>query len=331
MAQTPELDLRSNFNQNLLDNSGFDVWQRGTSISNAAQNSYTADRWVSFNGTTSTINITQQDISSLGIGSQYALRAERSAGTAAWIIQQNIEKQDLMLVKGRTVTLSFFLRKGSALTSNITATLATTNTEARNGSQIDIATLNIANASLNTTTFTKFNVSLAIPANSSANGLVVQFSAASQAGAAGAYFELTQVMLNEGTMAQSWRRKGSTPQEEINQCLRHYWRANGNQWLGHGVFTSTTQLAGVIRWPVMMRAAPATVQYDAASSLYIGRGSGSNTNATQYSFLQITQFSGKLADSNDGGTITTSASASTQGFACQIGVVTGYFEVSAEL
>ena len=190
--------------KNLIINGGFDIWQRGTSFSTNA--AYTADRWWLVNDSVGTATVTRQDISSQGLGSQYCLRAERSAGTNRWVVGTQLETITLKSVLGKTITLSFYLRKGSALTSDITATVATSSTEEKFGSNVDSTFITVSNSSINTSTFTKFFVTLNIPASSSALGIKIEFSA-SQTGASNAYFELAQVQLEEGPVASVFERR----------------------------------------------------------------------------------------------------------------------------
>lgn len=214
-------DLQTHKFKNYVINGNMDFWQRNTTFNNVAQSTYVADRWVSYNGTTATVNVTRQTISSLGIGSQFCLRSERSAGTAEWIVESNFEGADLVLMKGKYMTFSLLLRKGSALTSNVTIFLQTTSTEARGGSAVESASLVIPNASLSTTDFQRFSVTLFVPANTAAAGVRVYVSA-NQLGAANAYFEMTQVMLNEGRSVAPFTTSGNSKTEELLACQRYY-------------------------------------------------------------------------------------------------------------
>lgn len=203
--------------KNLIINGGFDIWQRGTSFSTNA--AYTADRWWLVNDSVGTATVTRQDISSQGLGSQYCLRAERSSGTNRWTIGTQLETSTVKSVLGKTITLSFYIRKGTALTSNVVTTLATSATEEKFGTQLETASLTISNSGMSTTSFTKYSTSLNVGAASTALGIKIEFEA-NQAGASNAYFEIAQVQLEEGPVASVFERRPYG--QELALAQRYY-------------------------------------------------------------------------------------------------------------
>lgn len=220
--------------RNRIINGGFDVWQRGTSgfTTNA---SYTADRWWFVNDNVGASSVSRVDISSLGIGANYCLRAERTSGTNRWVVGTQLETLTLNQLKGQTVTLSVKIRKGSALTSDIIVAFGTSSTEAKFGSVVNDGAFTVLNSSLNTSTFTTFTGTLTIPAGTAALGIKVEFSA-SQAGASNAYFDVTDVQLEAGTAATPFERRPYGT--ELALCQRYY------ELLGPGgVGSSTTTLS----------------------------------------------------------------------------------------
>lgn len=269
-----------NYGRNYCINGGFDVWQRGTTFNNVANSTYTADRWVQYNGTVTTVNVTRQDISSLGLGTQYCLRSERSAGTGTWVLETNLETSTLNQLKGKTITVSLLLRKGSALTSDLTLDFKTTTTEARGGNNVDATTVTVLNSSLNTTTFTRVSASLAIPASTAALGLCFQIRVASQAGAAGAYFEVAQVVINEGSLVAPYSPAAGTPQGELMLCMR-YWHQLKGAYLAHkysgGAGNAWTAYLSL---STPMRATPTIDNYSTATM-----NSGGIAGSNQYSIL----------------------------------------------
>lgn len=184
--------------RNQIINGNFDIWQRGTSFT--ANSVYTADRWWFVNDTVGSASVSRIDISSLGIGSQYALRTERTAGTNRWVVGTNLETDVVKKMLGKQVTLSIKLRKGSALTSDIGISWGTSGQETRYGSLIDSNNFTVLNSSLNTSTFTTVTSTISVPASSAAVGFKIEISA-SQAGASGAYFDVAQVQVEHGGLA----------------------------------------------------------------------------------------------------------------------------------
>ena len=96
--------------RNLLINGGFDVWQRGTSISNMPIGTYySADRWHGYSqstGRTYTLNTTE----ALSIGFKNCLQAVN--GSASPSFYQKIE--DVRTAAGKHVTLSFWIKSDYA-------------------------------------------------------------------------------------------------------------------------------------------------------------------------------------------------------------------------
>lgn len=207
--------------RNVIINGGMDVWQRGTTFNSISNTAYSADRWWIVSDGVGTVNATQQAISSQGLGFTNCLRAERSSSTNRWVVGTNLETTAVNRLKGKTVTLSFYLRKGSGLSSNVSVALATKSTEAKFGTDVDSTAITVTNDSMNTSTFTRFSGTLVIPANTSALGLAIEFTA-NQAGASNAYFEVTGVQLEVGAVATPFEFEdyGTT----LRKCYRYYWR-----------------------------------------------------------------------------------------------------------
>jgi len=113
----PTLDTPSmGLYRNAIINGGFDIWQRGTSFSNPAYNSYFADRWKhNGDGTLGTLTVTRQEFTpgqtDVPGNPRYYLRyAQTVAGTGQTYrnFQQLIE--NAALFAGQTVTVSFYAK-----------------------------------------------------------------------------------------------------------------------------------------------------------------------------------------------------------------------------
>lgn len=205
---------------NVIINGGFDIWQRGTAINAVANTAYTADMWSVVTDGVATVNVSRQNISAQGIGSQYALRAERSAGTNRWVVIGMFE--GALAYVGRTMTLSFYLREGSALTSDISVSISART--AKFGTAYDTATRTITNASLNTSTFTRFSITFPVTIATSTAGadlFQLEFSA-NQAGTSNAFFEIAGVQLEAGQTATPFRRNANSIQGELAACQRYF-------------------------------------------------------------------------------------------------------------
>ena len=106
-------------NANPVINSNFSVWQRGTSIVGTSLIPYTADRWAigrggSVGGTTVTRQATGDTTNLPNI--QYCARVQRDSGntsTAQIYFMQSFETVNSIPFAGKTVTYSFYARKGA--------------------------------------------------------------------------------------------------------------------------------------------------------------------------------------------------------------------------
>lgn len=255
-------------------NGNFDVWQRGTSFATTSNGQYTADRWWSYRGASASVGHNQVAITQL-IGSRYCMRVDRSAGNDQFILGTSFGTDVLKKFLGKTIAASVYLRKGSALTSNITLTLQTITAEESIGTAVDVATATVPVSSLDTLNFTRFTVSLTIPANSTALGLEF-FVLASQAGGGNVYYDVAQVQINEGAIALPFQPRSFA--EELALCQRYCYSItdpnNGASNVGMGTAAATTIVVVPVFLPVTMRIAPTLVASAADWALFDGNAGG---------------------------------------------------------
>ena len=276
---------------NPVINGGFDIWQRGTSSTTTG--AYLADRWWNGNLTGATYSRqTTSDTTNLP-NIQYCLRMQRNSGvtsTDGCNAVQSFETVNSIPFAGKTVTLSFYARKGADLSSNLKVYLHSgTGTDQfywtgyTGGASPITATLSTSNL---TTTWQRFAYSGTISA--SATELSLQFLKESS-GTAGAadYVEFTGVQLDVGTWtastAPTFRRSGGTIQGELSACQRYYYRANADSVYtayGNGLGESTTTVAIVFQMPVPMRVTPTSIDY---SNVAVYDGDGLITTPTSFS------------------------------------------------
>jgi hypothetical protein len=106
--------------KNAVINGGFDIWQRGTSVSIAASSApYTADRWQGLAQTGQASTVSRQltnDTTNLP-NIKYCARVQRNSGQTGvgdgLGIFNNFESLNSQPFAGRTVTLSFYARAGA--------------------------------------------------------------------------------------------------------------------------------------------------------------------------------------------------------------------------
>ena len=253
--------------KNPFYNSAFDIWQRGTSFT---ANGYMADRWYGV-----IAGIAGRTISRVsGTGQfQYMTRIQRTAGNTATNgvdYGQSLEIADATLWAGKTVTFSFYARKGadySAASSVLTGYIfsGTSSTETNRLTTAYPSggvTAGTISATL-TTTLQRFQTSFTFGSTVTQFAAVFSLGFVGTAGAAD-YVEITGVQLEESTQASPYQRQNPSIQSELAACQRYYWRAGGQnayQVFSQGIASGTTQAVIYVPFPVNMRTIPGTIDY----------------------------------------------------------------------
>ena len=258
---TPSAGSTNVAGKNAVINSAMNVWQRGTSISLAASagTTFLADRWCTQTGANQATTVSRQvtgDTTNLPF-IQYAMRFQRNSGqtgTANYAIMSPMETTNTVPFAGKTVTLSFYARKGAnySATSDILRGLLRTGTGTDqnpfSGYTGDANSLD-ANFTL-TTTWQRFSVSGTVAAT--VTEMTVQFNY-TPTGTAGAndYYDITGIQVEIASSASAYSPNTSTYQAELGACQRYYVD------LGNRSF-SAYSATGVIgpAFPVTMRTTP---------------------------------------------------------------------------
>lgn len=275
--------------RNKLINGDFQVWQRGTTFTDPTgpATMYTADRWAAFRGAwTAGITVTKQNVQA----NSSSIRVQRNSGntsTATMQLTQSFETIDVKKLAGKTVTLQVKALKGanfSAVSSALTVQiLYGTGTDGNLGSGFTGSTTAGTLAATLTTTNALFTLTAAIPANATQLAVRMSYTPDGTMGAAGAadYFEVTDVQLEEGSVATSFERRPYGL--ELGLCQRYFVRLvdkTGNHSIGNGVAISATGMQLQRFLGVEMRIAPALVLSGAANFICINASGGTAGTAT---------------------------------------------------
>jgi hypothetical protein len=281
---------------NPIINSAFQIAQRGTSFSTAANASaYTLDRWlvrtfaanmantVSRQNTNDTTNLPNI---------QYCARVQRNSGqtgTSYIFFEQGVETLNSVPYAGKTVTLSFYARAGA----NYSASASAFNTQIVTGTGTDQMPANYTGSVAQqkaytlTTTWQRFSQTVTLAATTTEFGLGFFYEATGTAGA-NDWFELTGVQIDIGSVALPFRTYAGTIQGELAACQRYYIRTTGGTSTGNSMgfqsqATTTTIVDFMIAPQVSMRTYPTSVDY---SNIGVYR----YANATNYSGGTITMY-----------------------------------------
>ena len=100
--------------KNLIINGGFDVWQRGTSLTLSGSNKYSADRWKAhmWNSSWGDTSATFEKVEVEGLN---ALKVTGSSDLRFFYFHQLIE--DARILRGKEVTVSFYAKVDSGSVS----------------------------------------------------------------------------------------------------------------------------------------------------------------------------------------------------------------------
>jgi len=295
--------------QNPVLNSAFQVWQRGTSGAMGGSGStYLADRWVMYSGSVGTVSRqTTSDTTNLP-NIQYCARVQKNSGEATnglQIIGQSFETINSIPFAGKTVTFSFYARKGanfSGTSDVLTAYLRSGTGTDQNavGAGFTGSALVITTSATLTTTWQRFTGTATVGATATQLETEFRYTTTGTAGAAD-YFEVTGVQLEVGSVATPFHTYAATIQGELSACQRYYYRfaSEGKTYamfnIG-GYFESSTKYIGRHQHPVAMRTNPTTLDFanlsviDTSGSFYAVSAAAidTNTNTTLGTMINFT-------------------------------------------
>jgi hypothetical protein len=301
---------------NAVYNSSFDIWQRGTSFVPAAYN-YGADRWSIERAGSVTGSTVSRQAAGLD-GFRYCARIQRDSGNtsvAGITILQTLETSDAIEFAGKTVTFSFYGRKGANYSdagSDILVNIPYgTGTDQPLQSFTGFAFAAQENKVL-TTTWQRFTMTFSVPSTATEIGYYFAFTPVGTAGAAD-YFEITGVQLEVGSVATTYQRQNATIQGELAACQRYFYRYNAAATtgpLGVGSYYGSTTLVLPIQMKQTMRTAPSATF-------------NNPTNFTAYSNGAARAATGMSLDiaNTDVYSVTITTSAATAGNAASVNAV----------
>jgi hypothetical protein len=250
--------------KNIFLNSDFSVWQRGTSFTNPANQSFTTDRWsMYYDGSGATRTISQQTFAGdnpTGCNASYYLRwAQSVAGTGSTTNALYNKIEDVRKFNGQTVTVSFWAKADATRT----IVLQTYQEFGSGGSGAVLANSVSVSA---TTSWQRFSSTFTMPSVSGKT--ITENSSISHIlnfpiNATGT-FDVTGFQLELGSAATPFQTATGTIQGEIAACQRYYFRAGGDstyQPMAWGVARTTTDVRFAINLPSKMRVSPNAVEY----------------------------------------------------------------------
>ena len=244
-----QADVKSG--RNVIINGGFDVWQRGTSVSGSG-GAYGADMWREY---TDLGSGTQSKDTTVFAGNSRASYKWTTGGVVSnWSIFQYIETTNCLHMVNKKVTLSFW---ASTSTSRALSAMVYYNTGVDTGwpnSFTLIGTLNFTTSS----SLQLFSLTVTIPSN--ARTLQVAFGVGTGGNfAAGVTVNITGVQLEVGTAPSEFELELFN--ETLSKCQRYFYRGSftpGYTWYPTG--GTFRNIVWTVPFPVTMRASPAVTR-----------------------------------------------------------------------
>jgi hypothetical protein len=331
-AASTGLSYQSNYaaGKNAVINGAFNNWQRGTTFTNPAGDSYTADRFMIDYGTAApTSNSVTRQTFTPGTapvagyeGAFYFRSTLTTVGTTSRLsIHHKIE--NVQTYAGQTVTLSFFAKADSARTL---AGFVQQNFGSGGSTTVSTA---ITSQSV-TTAWTRFSMQVAVP---SISGKTIGTSSflnirLDQAVAAGSVLELWGLQLEAGSVVTAFQTATGTLQGELAACQRYYYLTVTNDsrgLIGNGQYNGATTIEAVVYFPVQMRTTPTLVS-SSGTNYYAFRA-----NATDDAFDSVLLMgevtptiggvystTGVSGTSGHGGTLLTNNTAASVAFSAEL-------------
>jgi hypothetical protein len=292
------LSYQANFaaGKNKIINGNFANWQRGSTFTGIATDTYFADRWITnwTAGTGSNVfsrqAFTPGTAPVAGYESQYFARAAVTSanGSTQMGMAQRIE--DVRTFAGQTATFSFWAKADSSRTATI---LFQQNFGSGGSADVYSSTSTVSL----TTAWTRFSVTYAVPSisgktvgTSSYFTAFIYYAVGSLSGSAN--LDLWGAQIENGSTATAFQTATGTIQGELAACQRYYVRWGGAaiyELIGLGIGATSTIGSISVMLPVQMRTAPATVDYSTLG-LFDGTGiigSAVPTIVNQYSGTKV--------------------------------------------
>ena len=276
--------------RNAIINGGFDVWQRGTTIT-PTNGGYNADRWLTWlDGSGSTRSITQQSFTPganaiSGYEPKYFLRYNQSVAGSGATYNYLLQKiEDVRTFAGQTVAISFWAK--TAANTTIPGILIG-QAYGSGGSPSSFQYTTVATSVAVTTSWTKFTYTVTVPSLSGKtlgtnpdSSLHIFFSLPINATFT---FDVWGVQVEKGSITTPFEQRPIGT--ELSLCHRYYWRrtaagaASAGTVFGSGTCSATTQSFIEFYFPTEMRVVP---------TLSISSGNLVLTDSVNYNLGSVT-------------------------------------------
>lgn len=248
-----------NARANILDNGGFEIWQRGTSFSAPASLSYLSDRWFNVTDEATNVTVTKETttIDSVGLASMKVVVTSTGANHV-WYVRQKIENYADYRGKQLSVSIRVNSNIASAIRLEVFDDVSGDNTSSYAGSSGTWETLTAS-----------------ITVSATATAITVQVGMITAGDKKNGTYYFDSAMLIQGSEAVSF--VGTNPKVDLGRCQRFYQKS-------FPIATAPAQNAGVtgaicvknpialgdpsvyVDFKVTMRATPTVTTYNPSAA-----------------------------------------------------------------
>jgi len=258
--------ISSSGSGNAIINGGFDIWQRGTSGTVSANETFAADRWRVNSGGGGVLAWSQQTFTpgqtDVAGNPTYYLRCNyTTSGTGAVLIETHLE--DVGTLAGQVATLSFYAKISSG-TKSVTPRFIQ-----NFGSGGSTQTVTSLTAVTLTTSWQRFTITATVPSITGKTvgaGSFLRIDIDNGTSGVLAY-DIANFQLEAGSSATAFKRNAPSIQGELAACQRYYYRLGSSstyEVMGNGIAASSTTFTTFVPLKVTMRTAPSSIEYSSA-------------------------------------------------------------------
>jgi hypothetical protein len=271
-------------------NGAFDFWQRGTSFTNPAAGSYTADRWrTAFETSAPTSYTVSRQTFTPGtqpdnVAGEYFWRGSLTTLGLATAVRVSQRIEDVSTFANQTATFSFYAKSDTTRTQTI-------NADQIFGSGGSTAVTLASQTITTTTSWQRFTLSFSFPSITGKTlgaGHCVQVTI-SQNTTNGSSLDLFGTQFETGVVSP-FRRNADSIQGELAACQRYFQRIQNNALsFGFLGICSGTTIGLCVHFPtVEMRVSP-TVTFDSIGNFALTNAAGTRIALTALTADQITK------------------------------------------
>lgn len=248
---------------NILDNGGFEIWQRGTSFTNPADSTYLCDRFYNRNSESAGVAVTKEtSIVDGGLTSMKIVVTTAGASTY-WKLIHVIE--DFAAYRGKTITLSVRVRSNTASAVRVSL-------------NDGVNAQGYSSYHSGGSTFETLTVTYAVSSTSSILYISLGMIDSGDKKTGTYYFDSAMLAVSASAVAFV----PTNPEVDMARCQRFYYRIGGQSagdWTVLGQCISTTHARFPFRFPVPMRAVP-TITIVGATGFTLANASASSIATT---------------------------------------------------